>query len=134
MKKFISNLTALWNWFDGKKTAIGATILVVAPYITDIANQFVQGIWHIPAPAWVAQIVASLIYIGTGLTKIGLIHKAAKAADALTDTLTNTKSPDYIPTKLDIFAKNNNMTTEQALAKANTDTVFAQQMQDFLKS
>lgn len=79
MKKLI----ALWNWFNGKKTVIGASIICFVPYLQGFINDFVIGIWHLPQPAIVPQLIASLIWIGTALTTVGLVHKAVKyQADA----------------------------------------------------
>ena len=74
MKKLI----VLWNWFNGKKTVIGASIICFVPYLQGFINDFVIGIWHLPQPTIIPQLIASLIWIGTALTTVGLVHKAVK--------------------------------------------------------
>ena len=74
MKKII----ALWTFLNGKKTVIGASIMCFIPYLQAFTNDFVIGIWHLPQPAIMPQIIASLIWIGTALTTVGLVHKAVK--------------------------------------------------------
>ncbi len=69
----MEKLTAIWNWFDGKKTAIGGTLLLVSTVIT----QLVIGVNHYD-PSWLDTVIANLNYIGEAFTAGGLIHKAVK--------------------------------------------------------
>lgn len=67
-------LKNLWNWFNGKKTIIGLTLLAIISVDTQVA-----GIWHF-TPAWLTQINDTLAYIGDILAGGGLLHKGYKAS------------------------------------------------------
>jgi len=55
----------IWDFFDGKKTSIGALLL------------FAAGFEHLPS--WIGQDYVDLIfYIGTALAGIGTAHRIAK--------------------------------------------------------
>lgn len=68
--------TTIINWFNGKKTAIGAVCLFLALVIA----QVVCGQWHYcPADhSWLDSLYGTLQWIGGLLTPVGLIHKAVK--------------------------------------------------------
>lgn len=74
----MNKLKAIWDKINGCKTVIGSTIIVFVPYLNQFINEFVIGIWHRTPPAIMPQLIASLIWIGTALTTVGLVHKAVK--------------------------------------------------------
>lgn len=58
-------LNNLWNWLDGKKTAIGAILLIIS------------GIPHLNT--WIdPDIIDAIYYIGSMLGAGGVIHKVSK--------------------------------------------------------
>lgn len=65
----------IWELFDGKKTNVGATMLVVALAMTNLGD-----IWGWGGVEWFDNIIASLNWIGGILTPGGLIHKGIKKA------------------------------------------------------
>ena len=69
-------LLKFWNWMSGKKTAIGAALLLISTIISQVAalNHFT---W-----AWIPIVTNNLDYIGGLLTGGGLLHKAAKVHQA----------------------------------------------------
>lgn len=79
MKKIISFLKLAWVSLDEKKTIIAACILVSVPYVNDFFVGFLNGLWHVPVPGFLPQILSSMTYIGNGLAKVGLLHKLTKA-------------------------------------------------------
>ena len=72
-----TKLLALWAWFNGKKTLIGAGILVLTPKIVDYIGKL-YAIWGHSLPAVTPQIEATILWFGTGLTLIGGVHKLIK--------------------------------------------------------
>ena len=66
-------MTEFWNWLSGKKTIIGATLLLASAF----ATQVVIGIWDFD-PDWMPRMVETLDWIGGVITAGGLVHKAAK--------------------------------------------------------
>ena len=63
----------LWEYLNGRKTTIGATVLAVALFLQKI----VVGEWGIEAEA-LRNIIATLEWIGLFLAPTGLVHKGAK--------------------------------------------------------
>jgi len=63
----------LWDWFNGKKTNIGAVLLFVAVFFTEV----LVGKWNL-AGTWVQPLIETLNWIGMALTGGGLVHKAVK--------------------------------------------------------
>lgn len=72
-------LTNIWNWFDGKKTNIGAAILTLAFVLTQVDTQVVVAIWHMQLPTWFAPFIQTLEWAGTAFSGVGLLHKANKS-------------------------------------------------------
>lgn len=75
----MKTLINLWNWFNGKKTTIGAAILMVVLAINAFDSQVVVAIWNMPLPAWLPKVIATLSWTGNILTGVGLAHKVAKS-------------------------------------------------------
>ena len=67
--KFLSNI---WDWFNGRKTIIGAGLLIAGTVASG-------GVPFIPAIAAAAPAVPYLLGAGTLLGGTGLAHKALKA-------------------------------------------------------
>ncbi len=65
----------LWNYLDGKKTAIGAGLLLLCKFLTAV----VVGVWHYD-PSFMDPTIQTLNYIGIGFSSMGLGHKAVKSA------------------------------------------------------
>ena len=63
----MEKLKAIWVWFGGKKTVIGAVLLSVAGFITQFG---VEG-------SWVAPTIDILTKVGLAFSTIGVAHKAA---------------------------------------------------------
>lgn len=77
-----SNLFArAWDYFNGKKTNIGAAILMIAFVITQVDQQVAVGIWGITLPDWVDKAVQTLEWFGTAIAGLGLGHQAVKQGD-----------------------------------------------------
>ena len=74
----MQKLLTLWNWFDGKKTSIGAAILVFAFVLQQVDTQVIVGIWQVPVPAWLDKSILTLEWVGTAFSGVGLFHKATK--------------------------------------------------------
>jgi len=66
-------MTDLWKWLNGKKTIIGATLLLASAF----ATQVIIGIWEFN-PDWMPRMVQTLDWIGGVVTTGGLAHKIAK--------------------------------------------------------
>ena len=67
-------LQKLWAFFNGKKTAIGAVLLGISAFLTnvvigDLGNE----------ATWILQAVAILDWVGMALAGGGLFHKGTKA-------------------------------------------------------
>lgn len=69
----MNKLTAIWNWFNGKKTAIGAALFGAAYVLGKVS-----GIWHLDAH-WIAPTIDTLTEGGAILSGTGLLHKGMKA-------------------------------------------------------
>lgn len=65
----------MWEWFNGKKTVIGAVILWIATLIEAV---FIQK-YHVDAQ-WVLITVDLLKYVGGTLVPVGIGHKVIKKA------------------------------------------------------
>jgi hypothetical protein len=61
------------NWLNGKKTAIGAIVLFLATFLSEV----VGGIWNVEA-LWLTNLIETLDWIGMAITGVGLTHKMAK--------------------------------------------------------
>ena len=75
----MKKLLAFWFWLDGKKTVIGASILLAIPLLHNFNATVLQGIWNVNVGAWYQQVLDTLTYLGNTLTTVGLLHKATKA-------------------------------------------------------
>ncbi len=62
----------LWVFLNGKKTNIGATVLLLAVVLSKVS-----GIWEIDAD-WILRLVETLEWAGGVIAGTGLIHKGAK--------------------------------------------------------
>lgn len=74
----METLLKIWNYFNGKKTSIGALILTLAFLITQVQSQVFVGIWGIEVPVWVDKTVLTLEWVGSILSGVGLLHKKVK--------------------------------------------------------
>lgn len=76
-------LKSIWNWFDGRKTVIGAAPLVAAAIITGQIPALSPLIAIVPAASHAltsaAPAVPLLTAVGSALGGIGFAHKAIKA-------------------------------------------------------
>ncbi len=68
----------IFEWFNGKKTIIGATILFVATFLSEI----IIGKWHVTVD-WMQPLIETLNWLGMAMTGLGLGHKAFKPSDSL---------------------------------------------------
>ena len=75
----MQQLTQLWNYFDGKKTSIGAAILTFAFCLTQVDSQVYIGIWKQTNPAWFDPFIQTIEWVGTAFSGVGLLHKGAKS-------------------------------------------------------
>jgi len=62
----------LWEFLNGKKTSIGATLLLIALVLAKLSE-----IWGIQAD-WIPRLVETLQWIGGLFSGTGLAHKAVK--------------------------------------------------------
>ncbi len=68
-------LSKAWDWLDGRKTTIGA--------ITTFAGLTITGkTMLIPAIPALASAAPYLLAVGSGITALGVLHKAIKSGDA----------------------------------------------------
>ena len=72
----MSWIIKLWTWFNGKKTNIGAGLLLLAAIILQLSKIWCMGFW------WLMPLTDTLNYIGGLLTGAGLAHKAVKGIEA----------------------------------------------------
>lgn len=63
----------IWNWFNGKKSVIGAYAFGAAYAIGKVAS-----IWGIQY-SWIPPLIDTLTESGAILTGVGVIHKGVKA-------------------------------------------------------
>ena len=68
----------IWEALNGKKTAIGAAILAGTFFLVQFKTAVLVGIWHAPVPPAFDNSVLTAEWIGSVLSGVGLIHKAAK--------------------------------------------------------
>lgn len=64
----------LWQWLNGKKTVIGASLLLASAFCT----QVLIGIWNLD-PWWMDKTIQTLDWVGGIVTSGGLVHKGIKA-------------------------------------------------------
>lgn len=64
----MTNITNVWNWLNGKKTIIGAALLVAGTVASG-------GVAFIPAIPLLAPEVPYMLGIGTFFGGLGLAHK-----------------------------------------------------------
>ncbi len=67
-------MNEVWEWLSGKKTAIGAVVLLASAVLT----QVVVGIWGYTAE-WVDPTIKTLDWVGGLVATGGLLHKGVKA-------------------------------------------------------
>lgn len=65
----------LWEFLSGKKTTIGAILLFVATFFSEV----IVGKWNATAE-WIQPTIETLSWIGMALTGIGLGHKRIKGS------------------------------------------------------
>lgn len=63
----------LWNFFNGKKTVIGAVLL----FLAEAMEKVLIGIWHVDAP-WILPAIATLKWAGMAFVGGGVWHKLTK--------------------------------------------------------
>jgi len=69
----MNTITNLWNWLDGKKTTIGAVLLFLSTFLSEV----IVSKWGVTA-AWMTPSIETLNWLGMALTGLGLGHKALK--------------------------------------------------------
>ena len=74
----MEKLKAIWVWFGGKKTVIGAFLLTLALVIPIVDQQLLVDIWGIAVPTWMDSVIATLQWGGGVFSGVGLFHKALK--------------------------------------------------------
>lgn len=62
------------EWFNGKKTVIGACCL----WVDALYQQVYQGIWHLPVTDWSTAGADTASWVGLVLGGVGLSHKGVK--------------------------------------------------------
>jgi hypothetical protein len=63
----------LWLWFNGKKTIIGAVLLMAHAFM----QHCVVGIWHYDNPTFL-NFDNTVDWLGQGFTGMGITHKLLK--------------------------------------------------------
>lgn len=63
----------VWEFLNGKKTALGGTALALALFLSNIQPYWFEGI------EWITSVIESLEYFGGFLVPFGLTHKKIKA-------------------------------------------------------
>lgn len=69
----METLLQFWNYLDGKKTTIGAALLFLATFLSEV----IIGKWHAEA-AWLQPTIETLNWIGMAVTGLGIGHKIQK--------------------------------------------------------
>jgi len=67
-------MTNILNWLNGKKTTIGAILLLLGTLLSAV----VVGIWEVDAE-WIPKTIETLNWLGMTITGWGLTHKASKS-------------------------------------------------------
>lgn len=75
-------LQKLFEWANGKKTAIGTVLLVASTFI----DQVLIGFWGLSG-TWVAPLMQTLDWLGMALGGTGLAHKVVKFQKAKTTSI-----------------------------------------------
>ncbi len=70
----MEKVNSIWQWLDGKKSAIGAYCFGAAYAIGKLAT-----IWSLNYP-WIGPLADTLTEAGAIFTGVGVIHKGVKAA------------------------------------------------------
>lgn len=73
MNKFLTELTVLWRFLNGRKTVIGAFCGTLAGFL----SQVVVGIWGVEGP-WVVPTIDTLLWFTMAFGGTGLVHKGVK--------------------------------------------------------
>ena len=76
-------LEGVWNYFNGKKTAIAGSLALAAIIIHGIDIDVFVNIWHRPEMPHLQQIVDTLNWIAIRLGGVGIVHKAVKSQIAI---------------------------------------------------
>ena len=63
----------IWNWLDGKKTTIGAALLLLATFLSEV----IVGKWHVEV-SWMQPAIETLNWVGMAVTGLGIGHKIQK--------------------------------------------------------
>ena len=63
----------IWDYLNGKKTAIGTAAFIAACLL----NEVVKGIWGVDA-AWINPAIETLNWVGMVFGGTGLVHKGIK--------------------------------------------------------
>jgi len=75
----MATLKSIWFWFDGKKTDIGAGIMLFALGLSQFDQQVIINIWHLANPSWFDPSIETLKWIGEAVAGIGFGHKLLKS-------------------------------------------------------
>jgi len=68
----------LWDYLNGKKTAIGAALVTAAFLLPIVEQELIVGIWELATPLWFGKVVKTLAWVGTALVGTGFAHKLKK--------------------------------------------------------
>lgn len=77
----MEKLTQIWNYFDGKKTSIGAFILSACVLTLLFDTAVIKGIWEYSLPSAFYKGVQTLQWVGTAFAGVGLTHKLEKGGN-----------------------------------------------------
>lgn len=66
-------MNSILAWFDGKKTTIGAILLFIATFLSEV----IVNKWDVQVD-WMTPLIETLNWLGMALTGLGLGHKAMK--------------------------------------------------------
>ena len=71
-------MNTIWQFLSGKKTVIGASILFLATFLSEV----IVGKWNVQVD-WMTPLIETLNWLGMALTGLGLGHKAIKPVEKL---------------------------------------------------
>lgn len=69
----MQTLINFWEYLDGKKTTIGAALLLLATFLSEV----IAGKWHVQA-TWLQPTIETLNWVGMTITGLGIGHKIQK--------------------------------------------------------
>ena len=75
-------MKTLWDWFNNKKTTIGAALLLAAMVLQKMAEIWVGS----GSPEWAPKLIETLDWLGGLFAGVGLSHKGVKAIQGVEET------------------------------------------------